>query len=310
MACFLCGQNSGVKPATIKDGLVGMYCTTCGTYDVPEDRDAQKLFEDPQIKPLLYRLSALAKVSSTRFRIDRKRLEDLREGVPRDKTVPEKIELLIRWIASRSKEIGENIETEPSRDYPAAWCRGPREWSALIAHATQIGLIHHVGHTTNGSLISLLVDGWRLMEESGSPHSSKAFIAMAFDHELDDIIAAIHKAIEKAGYDPLRVDDDHYSGGVMDRIITHIRDSKFIVADYTKNRGGVYYEAGVAFGLGIDVINVCNADCLKDGAADRLHFDVRHLVFVPWTKDDLGNFAEDLSAHIIAIHGRGPRATS
>jgi nucleoside 2-deoxyribosyltransferase len=96
----------------------------------------------------------------------------------------------------------------------------------------------------------------------------------------------------------------------MDRIITQIRDSKFIVADFTKNRGGVYYEAGVAFGLGIDVVNVCDADCLKDGAADRLHFDVRHLVFVTWDKANVAKFSEELCSHIVAIHGRGPRATS
>jgi hypothetical protein len=134
---------------------------------------------------------------------------------------------------------------------------------------------------------------------------------MAFDKSLDGVKTAIHKAVEGAGYDPLRVDDDHYSGGVMDRILMHIRDSKFIVADFTKNRGGVYYEAGVAFGLGIDVVNVCDVECLKEGATDpvRLHFDVRHLVFVPWKTDQLAKFSDELRNHIIAVHGRGPRAS-
>ena len=36
----------------------------------------------------------------------------------------------------------------------------------------------------------------------------------------------------------------------MDRIIAQIRASKFVVADFTRNRGGVYYEAGFALGLG------------------------------------------------------------
>jgi hypothetical protein len=94
------------------------------------------------------------------------------------------------------------------------------------------------------------------------------------------------------------------------RIITHIRDSKFIVADFTKNRGGVYYEAGVAFGLGIDVVNVCDAACLDKESDDPLHFDVRHLVFVPWKNDELSKFSEALCNHIVALHGRGPRATS
>jgi hypothetical protein len=165
-------------------------------------------------------------------------------------------------------------------------------------------LIAHEG------VVSVTVKGWQWLDERPKTTGSKAFIAMAFDPALDDVKAAIHRAIENAGYDPLRVDDDHYSGGVMDRIITHIRDSKFIVADFTKNRGGVYYEAGVAFGLGIDVVNVCDAAWLVKGSDDPLHFDVRHLVFVPWDKPNLAKFSEALCNHIVALHGRGPRATS
>ena len=98
------------------------------------------------------------------------------------------------------------------------------------------------------------------------------------------------------------------SGGVMDRIVTHIRDSKFIVADFTKNRGGVYYAAGVAFGLGIAVVHLCAEECLADNADEKPHFDVRHLNFIGWKLDDQDVLRVRLRERIIAIFGRGPRS--
>jgi nucleoside 2-deoxyribosyltransferase len=43
-----------------------------------------------------------------------------------------------------------------------------------------------------------------------------------------------------------------------------------VVADFTGDRGGVYYEAGFAQGLGIPVIWTVREDWL-----DRIHFDTR-----------------------------------
>ncbi len=65
----------------------------------------------------------------------------------------------------------------------------------------------------------------------------------------------------------------------MDRILARIRESRFVIADLTHNRGGVYYEAGFAEGLGIPVIYTCDADCLDPEAPKekRVHFDCQHL---------------------------------
>lgn len=285
-------------------------CQTCGSFQI-EGRDVKSgVFDDAELLPHLYKLSALAKSAKVPIKIDKRTRDDLKEGVPRDRTVEQKLELIVRWIGQKTPEVGHGVESHSEHDYPAAWCKSADEWGTLLGYLGEMTLIAVDPVTDDESIVQLTRQGWQWLQERPKATGSKAFIAMAFDPELDDVKAAIHKAIERAGYDPLRVDDDHYSGGIMDRIITHVRDSKFIVADYTKNRGGVYYEAGVAFGLGIDVINVCNAECLKDGADDRLHFDVRHLVFVPWTAGQLEKFSVDLANHIVAIHGRGPRAPS
>ena len=50
-----------------------------------------------------------------------------------------------------------------------------------------------------------------------------------------------------------------------------------MVADFTGNRGGVYFEAGFALGLGIPVIWMVRNDYLEE-----IHFDTRqynHIVY-------------------------------
>jgi len=92
----------------------------------------------------------------------------------------------------------------------------------------------------------------------------------------------------------------------MDRIIALIRESKFVVADFTRNRGGVYYEAAFAAGRDIPVVHVCAADCLNAESDDAIHFDVKHLNFIPWTSDALRAFTDRLRDRILAVFGRGP----
>ncbi len=65
-----------------------------------------------------------------------------------------------------------------------------------------------------------------------------------------------------------------------DAIIAEIRKSLFMVADFTENRGGVYFEAGYAQGLGIPVIWTCRHD-----HKDRLHFDTRQYNHILWTDE-------------------------
>jgi len=61
----------------------------------------------------------------------------------------------------------------------------------------------------------------------------------------------------------------------------------------------VYFEAGFALDLGLTVIPTCQADEI-----DRLHFDIRHLNTLAWTKPK--DLAVKLSQRIRAVIGAGP----
>jgi hypothetical protein len=109
----------------------------------------------------------------------------------------------------------------------------------------------------------------------------------------------IKPAILETGYLPIRIDLQEHSDSVIDRIFAEIQEARFVVADFTGHRGGVYFEAGFARGLGLDVIWTC-----KDDHFELLHFDVRGFNVIVWkTPSEL---RERLNARIRAIVGYGP----
>ena len=79
--------------------------------------------------------------------------------------------------------------------------------------------------------------------------SDKGFVAMSFDEELKTVYTeGIQPAISSAGYDAIRIDQKEDIGKIDDAIIANINSSRFIVADFTGHKGGVYFEAGYAMG--------------------------------------------------------------
>lgn len=161
-----------------------------------------------------------------------------------------------------------------------------------------------VVHNSSTGAYKISPAGWEEIESKPPASGSCAFIAMAFGG-MDELKAEIESAVRSTGYKPLRIDDAEYLGGVMDEILAQIRESKFVIADLTNNRGGVYYEAGFAVGLGIPVIPTCRKDHLDDGT-NRVHFDVQHLNLLAWETDKLSAFGKRLENRILSVFGRGP----
>ena len=126
--------------------------------------------------------------------------------------------------------------------------------------------------------------GWAYLESlrQPNPDSKKAFVAMWLEPEMEKIYDRfITKAIKDAGYEPIQIGRKEHNNDINDEIIGEIRSCKFVVADFTGNRGGVYYEAGFAYGLNIPVIHTCKKDKLKN-----VHFDVNHRKIIDWKDGD------------------------
>jgi hypothetical protein len=131
-------------------------------------------------------------------------------------------------------------------------------------------------------------------------NSAQGFVAMFFHEEMKPAWTnGFRPGIEAAGYRPLRIDDKEHINGISDEIIAEIRRSRFLVADYTHQNSGVYFEAGVAVGLGLPVIPTCKGDQIG-----RLHFDVRHINTLTWNTPE--QLADDLAKRVSAVIGDGP----
>ncbi len=119
---------------------------------------------------------------------------------------------------------------------------------------------------------------YELLRGLVSKESKKVFIAMSFDPSLEEIWEdAIKPAIENCGYTPLRIDKQEHNEKICDKIEAEIRKARFIVADFTHNKHGVYYEAGFARGLGLNVIWTA-----KEEDEKKLHFDTRQYNHIIW----------------------------
>lgn len=101
--------------------------------------------------------------------------------------------------------------------------------------------------------------------------SSNGFVAMSFQADLNEIYSnGFQVGILEAGYEPVRMDQVEHINRIDDEIINQINQSKFVVADFTGHRGGVYFEAGYALGIGLPVFWTCKKIDMSD-----LHFDIR-----------------------------------
>jgi nucleoside 2-deoxyribosyltransferase len=142
----------------------------------------------------------------------------------------------------------------------------------------------------------LKADEWK----QGAATSSQAFVAMWFSDDMESAWKdGLHKGVSDAGYKPLRIDNKEHANKICDEIISEIRRSRFLVADYTGHRGGVYYEAGYAAGRNLPVILTCKKDEIAG-----LHFDVRQYNCIDWESAD--ELARRLQVRIEAVIGDGP----
>jgi hypothetical protein len=132
------------------------------------------------------------------------------------------------------------------------------------------------------------------------PDSVSVFVAMSFASEMSELYdAAIAPAVREVGYEPIRVGRKEHANSIDDEILGNIRKSRFMVADFTGQRAGVYFEARMMNGLGRTVIWMCKKEELE-----KAHFDVRQRNFIDWASVE--GARTRLHNRILAIEGQGP----
>ena len=240
-------------------------------------------------------------------------------------SAPERADRLLRFLVGETTRVGETVRFEnPSTaqligmpeisdagqtlrlSLAHSESTGPDEIDFLQHYLIRKEWIESYGPHRNGTgQFVVTVPGYEhIAEQEVNPSSDRVFVAMWFDDSMMDAREnGIKPAIVNTGYAPVLIDEKPDVDKIDDEIIGEIRRSRFLVADFTYGdkgiRGGVYYEAGFALGLGLEVIRSCRADQIAD-----LHFDVNHHYHIAWNTPE--ELREGLERRILALVGEGP----
>ncbi len=88
-------------------------------------------------------------------------------------------------------------------------------------------------------------NGWEAVERLREKRTDSriGFVAMSFQPEFTELYEkGISEGIRLAGYEPLRIDRTEHNNRIDDEILASIKRSRFLVADFTSQRGGMYLE--------------------------------------------------------------------
>ena len=224
----------------------------------------------------------------------------------RNLTVAQRADELFILIGKEHPKLGESIRWFVAGGISASFL-------TKVLAATESNLLGDNDHITKSPEIEYLFDylckdgrleernrdrylitpyGYAYLEGQVTANTKQAFVAMWFSDDVKEVYEkGIEPAIRDAGYEPLIINRKETNNKIDDEIIAEIRKSKFVVADFTSGRvgdtliarGGVYYEAGFAQGLGLPVIWTCRDDCIG-----HIHFDTRQYNHIVWkTPKDL-----------------------
>jgi len=195
--------------------------------------------------------------------------------VPNMDDLDAKLEKLLAAIKRRSDHFGSHVQLVAYQDYPLAYAKNDEEFIAFIDQLVEMGLLHLKGQDTGRKIVSLTIDGFKYFSRIITDQKNKqAFLAAWFDTSMDESIAAIKKAVEECGFNPVCIKTELFKETIMDKALGELRRSRFAVIDLTGSRGSVFYEAGFARALDIEAIYVYREGEAESGS--RLEFYVKH----------------------------------
>lgn len=189
---------------------------------------------------------------------------------------------IMEYLRSRTSGWGDPIPYSAETDFPALGLKDQPSFHEAISYAVERGLVvHHANR-----LVKITLSGWEHIDKlrAVSSESRDVFVAMWFNTDMLPVWeSGIKPAVLACGYNPIRVDVQEYNEKICDMIIADIRSARFIIADLTGDRGGVYYEAGFAHGLGKQVILTCDRQWFD---AHNVHFDLNHHNIIVYESPD------------------------
>jgi nucleoside 2-deoxyribosyltransferase len=339
MRCHFCKRDVSKSAGRSFGASSTLYdCPVCGKVNLTNDAasiiEAKISDEQKRIISIVLRNNY-----ENRGREPAKRPLSSEELLQIAKTVPldpiDRMDNALLILGRKSKYFRQLLKVDSQNDFTRYHCLNPTDLQGLLVLLCKEGYIEAREDSLNPQNgLSLDTKGYqRLRELRKTSDSRQCFVAMWFTDEMHNeaYLKAINPAIEyveegevEPKFKAVKIDGVKHINDINDEIIAQIRRSRFMVCDLTGYRGGVYFEAGFAYGLGLDVIYTCRKDwskeeILKDAEGkpveelkdsngvpirvrkEGVHFDLAHRNRIEWTMDDLPGFKEKLENRIKAV---------
>ncbi|MHA1752116.1 MAG: hypothetical protein ACTSYZ_07075 [Candidatus Helarchaeota archaeon] len=275
--CPVCQLNSSVRGAPAGEDSVIIDCPRCGKFKM-SGTAATSDFTKYLPRHLLSGIIRNRYENGEKVFISTNDFKDAKYSIHIPKDPWDYIDLLLEHIYRKSGKIYKTTNFNINFDYPLLFAENPEEFKYYVDKSRELGFIEPV----NSEGYRLAPEGWKRIPLIKTKKNNNAFVAMWFDDSVQKAWEkGIKPAIKETGYNPIRIDLQEHNEKICDRIIAEIKKSSFMIADFTGQRGGVYFEAGFALGLGIPVIWTC-----RDDDFDNLHFDTRQYNHIKWATPD------------------------
>lgn len=282
-------------------------CPVCGKYEMPPFVPEVHGEPAPNRK-----LSAWIREQNERGEpvrlAKRGMIENVLASIPDYRPLEKQLKLL-QAMERRSGPPGSEIRLNFDEDFSLAYADSPREFWFYVQALGERRLINveakqnaQVVDDLTGQRRKLMItaNGWDYLDKHASDLEEKTqgFVAMSFSDAMKPMWKdAIKPAIQEAGYTAYRVDEEPHSDNIIFKIMAEIKNSRFVVADVTEQKNGVYFEAGYALGLGLPVIWSIRKD-----DAENVHFDTAQYNQIRWESAE--ELKEGVFDYICAIIGK------
>jgi hypothetical protein len=285
--CPLCDlENTDFENSTEPGLTVIISCKNCGQYMI--HYDILPIITS-SLKDQRYILSGLIRENTDEHRptfvIQASIPDNFASYISLPTDLFEQMDRILMYIYKKTNFGGEYVIIE-NTECAIAYAKNISEFNFLLSKLIEL---EHIEKSETDKY-RLSIDGWKRVFEIKKivSKSNQCFVAMWFDDSMGDFEQGVRLALKQTGYEPMIIKDLEHNEKICDKIISEIRKSSFMIAEFTGHRGNVYFEAGFAKGLGIPVIFTCKDTYFKD-----LQFDTRQYNHIEWSD------AEDLSEKLI-----------
>ena len=321
MVCPLCGsfcEKQNNQECTI------FVCEECGRFQIDCFSSDELILNEEQKLILRHYYRSLSPEDSKRLLIlNAKNIDDVLSNIYYPKNLVEKVDNVLAYFVNLTKTFGEHVIIRHKHELVTPlFCSSVDELDSIIDYLIAENYLSSPIRTLgNSGDYVVTMSGLKYYQEyekhllNDRKKSKQCFVAMWFNNtaipdkyrpDMQRVYSeAIKQAIEYENqFTSIKIDNVEHCNDINDEMISQIRKSRFMIADLTGYRGGVYWEAGFAEGLGIPVIYTCHEQWLnsnEDFNIEGVHFDLNHRNMILWQEENLEEFKQKLINRIGAV---------